>query len=100
MYCMVSVSQVHPHNLGEIVKIYREQSVPKVSKQPGFKSAYYMSKPTGELIILQIWESEEHFNTWNKSAEHAKIISQTSQLQIRPPERHNYELQTYLVADM
>lgn len=100
MYCMVSVSKVNPPNLGKILKIYRQQSVPLVSKQSGFKSAYYMSKATGEIMIMQIWESEEYFNAWDKSAEHAKILAQSGPLQILPPQRDNYQLQTHVVASL
>ena len=63
------------------------------------RSAYYMSKVTGEIMIMQVWESEEYFNAWNSSAEHAKILAQSGPLQILPPHRENYQLQTHVVAN-
>ena len=98
MFCSVSRYQTSPGNLGEVVKIFKEQAVPLVSRQPGFEGVYLMTKPSGELMILNIWDTDEQVNAWPQNAEHQKVVAQLRPLFTGAPARDGYEVSAYAVA--
>jgi len=52
MFCLASRYQTSPESLGEIARVFREQAVPLVSRQAGFKGVYLFTKPDGEFTVL------------------------------------------------
>ncbi len=55
MFCLASRYQTRPESIREIARIFREQALPLVSRQPGFKGVYLVTKTTGEFMVLNIW---------------------------------------------
>jgi heme-degrading monooxygenase HmoA len=87
MFCLASRYHTHSEYLDEIAQIFKEQALPLVSCQKGFKGIYFMTKPTGEFIVLNIWDTEEQANAWPQSPEHLKIVSQLKPLLNHAPVR-------------
>jgi len=75
MYCLASRYQTSLQNLDQVVKIFKEQAVPSVSHQEGFKGVYLMTKPTGEFTILNIWDTEVRAKAWPENPEHQKVAA-------------------------
>ena len=98
MFCLASRYQAQPQSIGEIVRIFKEQAVPLVSRQPGFKGVYLMTKATGEFMVLNIWDTEAQASVWPRNPEHQKIVAQLKPFLGGAPQRDGYEVPAYAVA--
>jgi heme-degrading monooxygenase HmoA len=98
MFCLVSRYQTQPKSIREIAPIFREQALPLVSRQLGFKGVYLMTKTTGEFMVLNIWETEAQANAWPQHPEHQKIVAQLKPLLSGAPQRDGYEVPAHAVA--
>ena len=98
MFCLASRYQTSPQSLDEVAPIFREQAVPLVSRQPGFKGVYLMSKPDGQFMILNIWDTEAQANAWPQNPEHQKVVAQLRPLLTGAPVRDGYEVRAHRVA--
>jgi heme-degrading monooxygenase HmoA len=97
MFCLASRYQVSPENIGKVVKLFQEQAVPLVSKQRGFKGVYLMTKPSGEFMVLNIWDTEKQANDWPQNPEHMKVAGQLKPLLSGAPGRDGYEVSAHAV---
>jgi len=59
-----------------MIKAYREQTIPPVSRQPGFRGVYLMTKPDGQFMVMNIWYTEAQANAWPQNPEHQKVVAQ------------------------
>ena len=98
MFCLASRYQMLPQSLDEVVRIFQEQAVPLVSRQPGFKGVYLMTKPNGEFMVLNMWDTEEQANAWPQNPEHQQVAAQLKPLLSGAPERDGYEVPAHAVA--
>ena len=73
MYCLVANYQTNDKNLNEVIKLFQNQAIPMVAKQPGFKGVYFLTKTTGELMLLNIWDTEQQATAWAQDSEQQKI---------------------------
>lgn len=98
MFCLASRYQTTAHGLNEVARIFREQALPLVSRQTGFKGVYLMTKPTGEFMVLNIWDTEEQANAWPQNPDHQQVSAQLKPLLSGAPVRDGYEVKAYKVA--
>jgi heme-degrading monooxygenase HmoA len=98
MFCLASRYQTDSKNLGEIARIFKEQALPLVSRQKGFKGVYLLTKPNGDLMTLNVWDTEEQANAWPQNQEHQKIVSQLKPLLTGAPAREGWEVRASAVA--
>ena len=98
MFCLASRYQTQPQSLGEIVRIFKAQAIPLVSRQPGFRGVYLMTKATGEFMVLNIWDTEAQANAWPQNPEHQKIVAQLKPILSGAPQRDGYEVPAHAVA--
>ena len=98
MFCLASRYETAPANLDGIVRMFREQALPLVSRQPGFKGLYLLTKPNGEFIVLNIWDTEQQAEAWPANPEHQQIVAQLKLLLTGPPAREGYEVRAHAVA--
>lgn len=82
MFCKTNRNQVLPENLDEFAKLMKEKWAPLISRQEGFERAYVMTKPSGEIVAVMLWENEAQLNAWNDNAEHKKLSGQMMPLLI------------------
>jgi heme-degrading monooxygenase HmoA len=85
-------------NLNKVAKIFQEQAVPLVSRQPGFKGVYLMTKSSGEFMVLNIWDTEAQANAWPQNPEHQKVVAQLRPLLTGTPAREGFEVRAHAVA--
>jgi heme-degrading monooxygenase HmoA len=97
MFCLASRYQTKPDNLDKVVQIFEKDAVPLVSRQPGFRGVYLMTKPTGEFTILNIRDTEQQATAWPQNPEHQKVVAQLRPLLGGPPIRDGYEVRAHAV---
>ena len=97
MFCLASRYQTSPQSLHKVAEIFQEQAVPLVSRQTGFKGVYLMTKPNGEFMVLNIWDTEEQANAWPQNAEHQRIVAQLKPLLSGAPVREGYQVRAHAV---
>lgn len=95
MFCAVANDQALPENLDKLTKLFNEKSIPLQKKWPGFRGVYLVAKPSGEFMILGMWDSEEQANAWLASPEHIALGGQVDALTIRPPDIGSYNVLAY-----
>ncbi len=95
MYCIATRYQAVPENLDELVRIFKEEEVPVASRQPGFKGAYLMTKPSGIFMIMNIWDTEEQANAWPQTPQHQEVAAHLRPLLtgLRSTSRDGYDVQ-------
>lgn len=98
MFCLASRYQTDSKNLGEIARIFKEQALPLVSRQKGFKGVYLLTKSSGDFMVLNIWDTEEQANSWPQNPEHQKIVAQLKPMLAGAPVREGWEVQANKVA--
>jgi heme-degrading monooxygenase HmoA len=98
MFCLASRYQTSPESLGEVARIFKEQAVPLVSRQTGFKGVYLMTKPDGDFMVLNIWDTEEQANAWPQNPEHQRVGAQLRPLLKGAPARDGYGIPACAVA--
>lgn len=98
MFCLASRYQTEAKNLNEVARILKEQALPLVSHQKGFKGVYLMVKPNGEFMVLNIWDTEEQANAWPQNPEHQKVAAQLKPMLSGAPVRDGWEVRAHNVA--
>jgi heme-degrading monooxygenase HmoA len=98
MFCLASRYQTSPQNIDQVAKIFQEQALPLVSNQAGFRGVYLMTKPSGDFMVLNIWDMEEQANAWPQHPEHQKVVAQLKPLLTGAPTRDGYEVCAHRVA--
>ena len=98
MFCLASRYQTSPESLNQVGKIFQEQAVPLVSRQPGFKGVYLMTKANGEFMVLNIWDTEDQANSWPQNPNHQQVVAQLKPLLSGTPVRDGFEVRAYSVA--
>lgn len=98
MFCLASRYQTSPRSFDEVARIFREQALPLVSRQPGFKGVYLMTKPDGQFMVLNIWETEEQANAWPQNPQHLEVVAKLKPLLSGAPVRDGYHVQAYTVG--
>jgi heme-degrading monooxygenase HmoA len=98
MFCLASRYQTESKNLNEVARIVKEQGLPLVSRQKGFRGAYLLTKASGEFMALNVWDTEEQANTWPQNPEHQKIVAQLKPLLTGAPAREGWEVRANAVA--
>lgn len=72
MHARVTHSKVDPMKVEELIQMIRDNVVPTVTKQTGFKGGFWMfDRKTGKRISLTLWESEKALQS---SADYAQQV--------------------------
>ncbi len=90
MFCTASRYQTSSESLVQIVKIFQEQAVPLASRQSGFRGVYLLTKPNGEFMVLNIWDTEGQATSWPQNPEHQQVGAQLKPLLSGAPAREGY----------
>lgn len=97
MFCLVSHNKTPSEGLGKVDQVFREQVIPLISRQPGFKGVYFMTRPSGEFVALSIWDTEEQAYAWPQNQEHQKLVIQLKHLLIGAPVREVFQVQAQVL---
>ena len=98
MFCLASRYHTESKNLNEVAKIIKEQALPLVSRQKGFRGAYLLTQVNGVFMTLTIWDTEEQANAWPQNPEHQRIVAQLKPLLAGAPAREGWEVRANAVA--
>jgi len=90
VFCLGSRYQASPNNLHGVTQIFKEQAVPLVSRQTGFEEVYLMTRPSGELMVLDIRDTEDQANAWPQNSQHQQVAAQLKPLLSGAPVRDGY----------
>ena len=59
MHARVNHREIPTDKVDEVIRIYRDVTVPNRSAQKGFKGGYLLAnRSTGKLISIALWETE------------------------------------------
>ncbi len=95
MFCTISRFQALPKNLEEISRAFKVQYIPIVSHQPGFKDNYLLTRPEGNFIIINNWDTKEQADEWFKNAEYQNIIFQLRPLLKSAESPEGYKIEAH-----
>ena len=98
MFCLASRYQTSPESLDKVAQIFREQAIPLVSRQPGFKGMYLMTKASGEFMVLNIWDTEEQANAWPQNPKHQEVVARLRPLLSGAPVREGLQVQAHALT--
>ena len=60
MFARVATTQSQPERLEEIMRRLRDQTVPVLQAQKGFRGCYGMvDRESGKAVAISLWETEE-----------------------------------------
>jgi heme-degrading monooxygenase HmoA len=93
MFCTLTHYQAVPENLDEITRFFKVQYIPVLLNQPGFKDVYLLTRPDGELVVMNNWETKKQADDWFQNPEHQNII-----FQLRPMLKSAVAPENYKVA--
>ena len=93
MFCTLTHYQAEPEKLDEISRFFKAQYIPVLSNQPGFKDLYLLTRPDGEFIIINNWETKKQADDWLQNPEFQNII-----FQLRPMLKSAVAPEGYKVA--
>jgi quinol monooxygenase YgiN len=76
MYARVTTIQISPYRLDEAIGVLREQVIPTIQQQNGFKGYWMLvDRGTGKAINITLWEEEaDRQVTDSKSAYYREAI--------------------------
>lgn len=76
MYARVTTIQISPYRLDEAIGVLREQVMPTIQQQNGFKGYWMLvDRGTGKAINVTLWEEEaDRQVTGSKSAYYKEAI--------------------------
>ncbi len=86
MHARVNHRQVPTDKVDEVIRIYRDVTVPYRRAQRGYKGGYLLTnRSTGKLISIALWETEADMMAFVPSGDVDVIAGE-------PPVREDYEV--------
>lgn len=82
-----------PRSLAEVVRVFGDQLVPRLSRQAGFEGFMLLSKLDGELMTLNLWDSNEQASAWAQNPEHKELEARLETLLVGAAKEDGYEVQ-------
>lgn len=75
MYARTIVAYLVPGKADEAIRLFREQVVPEIKKQPGFvNTAIYIDRDSNMAQTVSLWESEEALQATSRGSEYLKTV--------------------------
>jgi len=78
--------------LADAERLFEEQVLPLVQKQPGFAGLYLMRTPEGKGMVLTLWENEQDAQSGIESGYYRQQIAKFITFMRQPPGREHYEV--------
>jgi quinol monooxygenase YgiN len=94
MYARVTTIQISPYRLDEAIGVLKEQVVPTIQQQNGFKGyLMFVDRSTGKSINVTLWEEEtDREVTGSNSAYYREAIGKIVPLLTDAPQVEDLEL--------
>jgi heme-degrading monooxygenase HmoA len=78
--------------LPDAERLFVEQVLPLIKRQPGFAGVYVMRTPEGKGMVVTLWESQEAAQSGIESGYYQEQISKFITFMRQPPGREHYEV--------
>jgi heme-degrading monooxygenase HmoA len=78
--------------LDDAQRLFLEQVLPQLKRQPGFRGLYLMRTPEGKGMVLTLWESEQAAESGIESGYYQEQIAKFVTFMRQPPGREHYEV--------
>ena len=93
MYAGVVVVQIHPGKEDEAIRLYRDEQVPVLQQQPGYRGGHLLlNRETRQAISVGFWDTEEQSRAFEASSVFTAAISRFTDLIVGSPVRDMYEV--------
>ena len=93
MYSRVTIVQVHPDKMDELITVFRDSIVPAVRQQAGCrKLLLFTDADAAQAISVSVWESETLWAESEKSGFVQEQIAKLAGILAGPPTREAYTL--------
>ncbi|MBW1791242.1 MAG: antibiotic biosynthesis monooxygenase [Deltaproteobacteria bacterium] len=73
MYCKTFRTKLTEEGMAVFEEFVQKKYQPLISKQPGFKGAFFCRKANHEFEMIMFWEEERNITQWSENQEHKKI---------------------------
>jgi len=93
MLCKIARSRLKPEAVNSFKKIIRDEYVPVITKQKGFRGFSFGIKENNEFTIILYWMESGDMSKWAKSKEHARISKKTVPLFIVDVDQDIYQVE-------
>ena len=93
MFARLTILELKPDDLDEVIKIYHDKVVPAAKSQKGYKGVLLLNdRKTGKGISIALWESEGDAIANEKSGYYREQVGRFKDYIIKPPVREGYEV--------
>jgi len=73
MYCKTFRTRLTEEGMAAFEEFVEKKYKPLISRQPGFKGAFFCSKAGYEFEMIMFWEEERNIHDWSANPEHQAI---------------------------
>lgn len=91
MYARLVTGLISPNRMDEAIQLWREEVLPSVQRQAGFRSVRLLvDRKAGKIASMGLWETEADFQStvdWNQGQ-----VAKFAGLFSAPPEVGGYEV--------
>ena len=93
MFARLTIVQVKPDKIDDVVKIYGDHVVPSAKAQKGYKGIFMLTdRKTGKGISISLWESEQDAIANDKSGYYQLQVGRFKDYFTKPPVQEGYEV--------
>ncbi len=97
MFGSIATFQAQSGKLDEVIHIWRDNIMPEVRHQQGFKSGkLFTDRTTGKCAIVGEWETEADAKGFQTGGEYQKQVAKLAALLTAPPVREVFEISAQL----
>lgn len=98
MFCKTTKSKIYSGNLKKLTFWIKEKWGPLISSQEGFKGSYFIVKPSGEFVIIMLWQTESQIQSWTDNPEHKALVPEFMSLTEAEVSMDIYEVKEVIEA--
>jgi heme-degrading monooxygenase HmoA len=93
MFARLTIVQVKPDKVDDVIKIYGDHVVPSAKGQKGYKGIFMLTdRKTGKGISITMWESEQDAVANEKSGYYQQQVGRFKDYFTKPPVQEGYEV--------
>lgn len=93
MFARLTIVQVKPDKVDDVIKIYGDHVVPSAKAQKGYKGILMLTdRKTGKGISIALWESEQDAVANDKSGYYQRQVGRFKDYFTKPPVQEAYEV--------
>ena len=79
-------------DMAAAVEMYRQEVMPDLQKQPGYKGGLVLTTPEGKGVLISLWETPEAAEAGASSGFYPETLERYMTLFRSPPGRERYEV--------